>query len=147
MVLPTNNLLLHYNSEEFKDEESVVGSAGGVDIISKDGTKIPISLVRTTMKDDGNLYNIKTIRDLRDIKRLEEITKQQQQLLYHQAKLASMGEMIGAIAHQWRQPLNALALNVQNLKYDFIDGLIDEEFINKYIDKNRKTINFMSKNY
>jgi signal transduction histidine kinase len=34
---------------------------------------------------------------------------QQERILQQQAKMASMGEMIGNIAHQWRQPLNALS--------------------------------------
>ncbi len=66
-------------------------------------------------------------------------------LLQQQSKLASMGEMIGAIAHQWRQPLNALAINIQNLDDDYNDGLIDKNFLEKFIDKNMKTIKFMSK--
>jgi C4-dicarboxylate-specific signal transduction histidine kinase len=43
------------------------------------------------------------------------LRRRNEQLLAQQSKLAAMGEMIGAIAHQWRQPLNALALIVQNL--------------------------------
>ncbi len=66
-------------------------------------------------------------------------------LLQQQSKLASMGEMIGAIAHQWRQPLNALAINIQNLDDDYEEGLIDRSFLEKFIDKNMKTIKFMSK--
>ena len=37
-----------------------------------------------------------------------KINLDQQQLMFNQAKMAAMGEMIGNIAHQWRQPLNAL---------------------------------------
>ena len=59
--------------------------------------------------------------------------------------MASRGEMIGAIAHQWRQPLNAVSLSIQNLKYDYINGDIDEKFIEEYIEENKKTIRFMSK--
>ena len=70
---------------------------------------------------------------------------QQLQLLQQQSKLASMGEMIGAIAHQWRQPLNALNINIQNLDDDFEDGLIDRKFLDDFINKNSKIINFMSK--
>ncbi len=77
-------------------------------------------------------------------KALKENTKQLE-ILQQQSKLASMGEMIGAIAHQWRQPLNAINLNIQNLDDDFEDGLIDKEFIDKFIDKNIKIIEFMSK--
>jgi signal transduction histidine kinase len=68
----------------------------------------------------------------------------QYQFIQEQTKFAAMGEMIGVIAHQWRQPLNALGLSVQNLEYHYKDGLVNEDFITTYIDKNVKTIKFMS---
>jgi len=75
---------------------------------------------------------------------LEENTKQLE-VLQQQNKLAAMGEMIGAIAHQWRQPLNNISTSIQNLKYDFQEGnLKDENFIDKFIEQNKQTIKFMS---
>lgn len=50
--------------------------------------------------------------------------KRQNQLLIQQGKMAMMGEMIGAIAHQWNQPLNALSLLISGLS-----ELIDETSI------------------
>jgi len=69
----------------------------------------------------------------------------QQQVIQEQSKLAAMGEMIGAIAHQWRQPLNALGLSIQNLENDFDDGHVDKAFIERYVKKNKETIGFMSR--
>ena len=69
---------------------------------------------------------------------------QQLELMQQQNKMASMGEMIGAIAHQWRQPLNEISIGIQNLKYDYEDGLIDAEFLEKFISKNKEVIQFMS---
>jgi len=50
-------------------------------------------------------------------------------LLIQQSRLAAMGEMIGNIAHQWRQPLNSIGLLFANIKdaYDFDD--LSEEYL------------------
>ena len=37
-------------------------------------------------------------------------------ILQEQAKLASLGEMIGNIAHQWRQPLSFISISASSLK-------------------------------
>lgn len=65
-------------------------------------------------------------------------------MIFNQSKLAAMGEMIGAIAHQWRQPLNAININIQLLEDDFEDNLIDKEYIKKFIDTQIQSINFLS---
>jgi len=78
------------------------------------------------------------------VTRKTEENFKQQKILQEQEKLAAMGEMIGSIAHQWRQPLNALGLSIQNLEYDFNDGHVDKEFIKNHVKKNKGTIAFMS---
>ena len=55
-----------------------------------------------------------------------------------------MGEMIGAIAHQWRQPLNALAINIQLLEDLYEDGTLDNKMLKELVQKNMETIQFMS---
>jgi two-component system NtrC family sensor kinase len=71
-------------------------------------------------------------------------SKQQEALLIHQSRLAAMGEMIGAIAHQWRQPLNALGLVLQNLRLRQQMGRLDEEFIGASMEKSDRLIGKMS---
>lgn len=70
--------------------------------------------------------------------------RQQEQLLIHQSRLAAMGEMIGAIAHQWRQPLNALGLVLQNIQLTQQYGQLDEAFISRAVQKAERLINNMS---
>jgi signal transduction histidine kinase len=50
------------------------------------------------------------------MKTLKEEKEQQKELLVHQSKLASMGEMLGNIAHQWRQPLSRLGYILMNIE-------------------------------
>jgi len=67
-----------------------------------------------------------------------------QDLQLQQAKMAAMGEMIGNIAHQWRQPLNALsALNVGLGMKHKKDMLTDEE-MKKFKNKSNEIIQNMS---
>jgi signal transduction histidine kinase len=54
-----------------------------------------------------------------------------------------MGEMLGAISHQWRQPLNVLAGHIQFLDDDYYEGLVDEKYIDSFIKKNYELIEFM----
>ena len=77
--------------------------------------------------------------------RLLDENLKQLETLQQQSKLASMGEMIGAIAHQWRQPLNAISMSIQNLDDDYEDGLIDEKFLDEFISKNNDIVKFMSR--
>jgi len=52
-----------------------------------------------------------------------EKNREQEKMLFRQAKYAQMGEMISMIAHQWRQPLNAIsaATATMQLKIDMED--------------------------
>ncbi|MBF0274610.1 MAG: sensor histidine kinase [Nitrospinae bacterium] len=68
----------------------------------------------------------------------------QEQILFQKSKLAAMGEMIGAIAHQWRQPLNCLGLSIQNLEYSYEYGELTKESIAKMVKESMEMIEHMS---
>ena len=59
-------------------------------------------------------------------------------------KMAAMGEMLSAIAHQWRQPLNALSTYIASLPSAFYNNLITKEFIDKLVREADSQIQFMS---
>jgi len=78
------------------------------------------------------LKNVELNKSL-EIRICEEIKKSRlkDELLHRQTKLASMGEMIANIAHQWRQPLNALTMLIQNFEIKSMAGKLTPEFISK----------------
>ncbi|MBF0463851.1 MAG: PAS domain-containing protein [Nitrospirae bacterium] len=86
-----------------------------------------------------------TARDITMQKLEEQKNKHKEQLLIQQSKMASMGEMIGLIAHQWRQPLNALALNVNDVKDAYTFGELDARYIEESVSASLQQIEFMSK--
>lgn len=76
----------------------------------------------------------------------EEIEKNRQKdsLLLHQAKLASMGEMIGNIAHQWRQPLNIISMMFQKMHRQYKNGNLNDEIADQMLHQAMDTIHHMS---
>ncbi|MBF0472365.1 MAG: HAMP domain-containing histidine kinase, partial [Nitrospirae bacterium] len=76
----------------------------------------------------------------------EEFNKRmtQEHILIQQSKLAAMGEMIGAIAHQWRQPLNAISLIIQDMKDAFEFGELDKDYISKTVEDTMTQVMHMS---
>ena len=78
------------------------------------------------------------------IKLMEHEKEEQAQLLVQQNKLASMGEMISVIAHQWRQPLSEINGTVLNLDLDYRKNQLTQKKLNKYLDNVEETTAYMS---
>ncbi|WP_295436978.1 response regulator [uncultured Thiodictyon sp.] len=70
--------------------------------------------------------------------------REQDHLLIRQSRLAVMGEMIGNIAHQWRQPLNALALVLGNIEDAARHGDLSPEYLGQKIADAHRLIDKMS---
>lgn len=63
-----------------------------------------------------------------------ENNRKKDQIMFQQARLASLGEMLQNIAHQWRQPLGALTMIIQSFQSKFLSGKLDEEFIESRVE-------------
>lgn len=74
----------------------------------------------------------------------ESLEREQQSKLLEQSKLASMGEMVGNIAHQWRQPLTVISMIANNIKLDVdLDEVSNEDLV-KYADDISKQSIYLS---
>lgn len=76
----------------------------------------------------------------------EEVQKSREKdmLLIQQSRLAAMGEMVSNIAHQWRQPLSALGLIIQNIEFDFEDNELTKDALKSYVSDATRDIQQMS---
>jgi PAS domain S-box-containing protein len=107
-----------------------VNEAYEVTLIKSDGSSFP-----ALVKGQNSIRDNKTIR-IASIIDLSEL-KQKDKMLQQQSSLAQMGEMISMIAHQWRQPLGAIAASAISVKakidlnsYDLNSKKGQEEHIN-----------------
>jgi signal transduction histidine kinase len=66
-----------------------------------------------------------------NLRRFEEERTKNNIILVHQSKLEAMGDMLGAIAHQWRQPLNSVGLIMQDLVSAFNYRELDKEYLKR----------------
>jgi len=88
--------------------------------------------------------------DISKVEVQQEVDKQLEKrleneyLLMQQSKLATMGEMIGHIAHQWRQPLAQLGGIFMNLDAAYAHEDLTEEYLEKRIKKGNELIKYMS---
>ena len=102
-------------------------------------------------RSDENLYSI-TLTDITEVEaykselqeKIKKI-KEKQQILIQNSKMASMGEMIANIAHQWRQPLNSLSALNTVLMMDYEDnGRLTQEEIAQFKEESSQYIHKMS---
>lgn len=135
----------------------------------KDGRILPLEVSVHKVCFDSEEYLLGFHRDITDRRRtaeelrqktvqLEDLTRNLEQrvseemairrkneeILVQQSKLATMGEMMGAISHQWRQPLNALGLIVQNIAQAHEYGELDRAYIESAVERAMEQVTHMS---
>lgn len=71
------------------------------------------------------------------------INKRKDSMLEQQSRMAAMGEMMDAVAHQWKQPLNSLSMLSDLLRQDHKSGLLDDAYIEDMTDTANQQIEHM----
>jgi PAS domain S-box-containing protein len=103
-----------------------------------DGTDFPTEVGLNVFNLHGEELILYSIRDISKRVNAEEQLRQAQ-------KMAAMGEMLGAIAHQWRQPLNTLSTYIASVQSAYLNNLVTAEFIERMAAGADSQIQFMSK--
>ena len=93
----------------------------------KDGTEFPTLISARYTILNGKRVRMTTMMDLTDV-------KEKEQLLHKQARLAQMGEMISMIAHQWRQPLNAISATSTAINLKAKLGKLESDYVMEMTD-------------
>jgi len=76
-----------------------------------------------TLELEGAKWKLEQYRDRLEKRVQEEMqnVSEKENLLKERSRMASMGEMIDAIAHQWKQPLNAISMAADMIKSDTLE--------------------------
>jgi signal transduction histidine kinase len=100
--------------------------------IKKDGDTVSVNMTASLLPDKERILIV--AKDISSLKILEE-----------QAKLASMGEMIGNIAHQWRQPLSIISIASTGVLFHQEMGTLKDEFITHEMQVINENAQYLSK--
>lgn len=103
---------------------------------SPEGLHCKLGLARQPALETGfgAAHEYEVIVHIVDITQQREATR----LLVAQARRAAMGDMLGNITHQWKQPLDALGLSLGNLEDALIHEELGPEGVGKHVDKARQ---------
>ena len=89
-------------------------------VLKKNGEKLPALLRGRNLVLNGKNIRVSAMIDLSELKDKENI-------ILEQSKMAALGEMLGNIAHQWRQPLNVISTGASGLKLSKEYGTLSDE--------------------
>ncbi|AFL68654.1 histidine kinase [Sulfurospirillum barnesii SES-3] len=101
-------------------------------------------LIKRLEESEANLLKLNYTLESR-VREESKQRLQSEKLLIQQSRLASMGEMIGNIAHQWRQPLTELGATLFNLYMLWSKQKLTGELFDESMDHCEKIIIHMSK--
>jgi len=122
-------------------------------IAPQHGSMIEKRYIRKLIKDMKNLdcglyieekYNRELIDTIGELQKKEQALKERNLLLSEQSKRAEIGEMIGNIAHQWRQPLAIINTSLAILKEKNRANMLTKDEIADKLEKMERRVTYMS---
>ena len=106
--------------------------------------KLNLSLRKKVAMRTQELYELNKDLEIKIQDAVNDV-KEKEKLMISQAKNAVMGEMLAMIAHQWRQPLNELAMINNNIVAEIVLHENESEDIKKYIEISFDVLEHLSK--
>lgn len=112
----------------------------------KDGTIFNEHLsIQAVLDNNGEvLYYVASFLDITKQKKIEIELVEKEKILLHQSKMASMGEMLENIAHQWRQPLSLITSSASSAQVEKEYNILDDEKLNNYLENIIKSATHLS---
>ena len=86
-----------------------------------------------------------SLRDITERTLLKVEKAKQEKLLIQKSKMAAMGEMIGNIAHQWRQPLSQVSGLFVDIESAYMYKELNKEYLHNRVNEANDLIEYMSK--
>ncbi|WP_419771386.1 MAG: sensor histidine kinase [Candidatus Marinarcus sp.] len=80
----------------------------------------------------------------KEVKKAVDISKERERQFFEQLKMAQMGELIGNIAHQWRQPLSVISTAASGMKLKKEMDILEDEDFYHYSDSILDNVMFLS---
>ena len=114
-------------------------------LITKDKLLRHIELSCVLYKYNNEILLFSSLRDISERIELKAEKERQEKLLIQKSKMASMGEMIGNIAHQWRQPISELSGLFFDIESAYDYGELNKKYLSKRIDEANDVVEYMSK--
>jgi signal transduction histidine kinase len=135
--------VIHKLTNDIEAYVTVRSKAEPLSIIEKNHLIIAVCIISLIGMIVFIIYqqSIKIIKEKIDLQKDREKDKQ----LLEQAKMAQMGEMIGNIAHQWRQPLSTISTAASGVKINKEFNILKDEELIPHMDIILDNVNYLSK--